>query len=139
MRPLKILIVEDEGAIRRALQRMLSRMGHEILLAANGEEAAELLRSERPDAILMDLRMPGMSGETLYHLIASQYPKLKSRIIVMTGDPEAEDHYEWLEINQLPILMKPFEFSQLEALLRSVVGGQEEQEQPDNHQGLTPS
>lgn len=135
MKPLKILIVEDEAAIRRAMQRMLSRMGHEILLAANGEEAAQLLRSHTPDVILMDLRMPGMPGETLYHLIAGQYPKLKSRVIVMTGDPEAEEHYEWLELNQLPVLMKPFEFSQLEALLRALFAGQEEQEQQDNHQG----
>jgi DNA-binding response OmpR family regulator len=134
MKPIKILIVEDEAAIRRAMQRMLSRMGHEILLAANGEEAAELLRSHTPDVILMDLKMPGMSGETLYHLIAGQYPKLKSRIIVMTGDPEAEEHYEWLELNQLPVLMKPFEFSQLEALLRALFAGQEEQGQQDNQQ-----
>lgn len=135
MKPLKILIVEDESSIRRVMQRMLSRAGHEILLAANGEEAAELLRSHTPDAILMDLKMPGMSGETLYYLIAGQYPKLKSRVIVMTGDPEAEAHYEWLEINQIPVLAKPFEFSQLEVLLRTLAGNLEEQGREDNQQG----
>lgn len=131
-RTLQVLVVEDEPAIRRAVERALTRGGYQVLLAATGEEAAELLRSYQPDAILMDLRMPGMSGETLYHLIAGQYPKLKSRIIVMTGDPEAEDQAEWLEVHRPHVLVKPFELSQLEALLREVCT--QEQEQGQNHQ-----
>lgn len=128
MRSLSVLLVDDEPAIRRALEKALTRMGHRALLAASGEEAAELLQSFPVDVVLMDLRMPTMSGQTLYHLIVSRWPRLASRIVVMTGDPEAEEHNEWLELHDLPILMKPFELGQLEALLRALIADERRQQ-----------
>lgn len=124
MRPLSILLVDDEPAIRRALEKALTRMGHRALLAASGEEACELLQAFPVDVVIMDLRMPSMSGQTLYHSIVSRWPDLTSRVVVMTGDPEAEDHNEWLELHNLPVLMKPFELAQLEALLRAITAGE---------------
>lgn len=124
MRSLSILLVDDEPAIRRALEKALTRMGHRALLAASGEEACELLAAFPVDVVVMDLRMPSMSGQTLYHSIASRWPHLATHVVVMTGDPQAEDHNEWLELHDLPVLMKPFELAQLEALLRAITAGE---------------
>jgi DNA-binding NtrC family response regulator len=115
--PLAVLVVDDEPAIRRALERALKRWGHTVHLATNGEAAIEVLSDQPVDLVVMDLRMPGMSGQTLFHSIAARWPQLVERVIVMTGDLEAEDHYDWLKQHDLPILMKPFELKQLETLL----------------------
>ena len=115
--PLNVLVVDDEPAIRRALERALKRWGHTAHLATNGEAAIEVLGDQPVDLVVMDLRMPGMSGQTLFHSIAARWPQLVERVIVMTGDLEAEDHFDWLKQHDLPILMKPFELKQLETLL----------------------
>ena len=115
--PLTVLVVDDEPAIRRALDRALKRWGHGVHLATSGEAAIEILTDHPVDLVVMDLRMPGMSGQTLFHSIAARWPQLVERVIVMTGDLEAEDHFDWLKQHDLPVLMKPFELKQLETLL----------------------
>ena len=124
---LRILVVDDEPAIRRALERALKRWGHTVHLATSGEAACEVLGTDPVDLVLMDLRMPGMSGQTLFHSIAARWPHLVSRVIVMTGDPEAEDHHDWLRHHALPMLMKPFELAQLERLLGALAAEAEEE------------
>lgn len=120
MKPLSVLIVDDEPAIRRALEKALTRWGHQVLTATSGEAACETLAASSVDLVIMDLRMPGMSGQTLFHSIAARWPQLVNSVIVMTGDPEAEDHNEWLKLHDLPVLMKPFELAQLESLVRTM-------------------
>jgi CheY-like chemotaxis protein len=115
--PLAILVVDDEPAVRRALERVLIRLGHTVQVATSGEAACEILATSAVDLVLMDLRMPGMSGQTLFHSIVARWPHLVSRVIVMTGDPEAQDHHDWLRHNDLPVLTKPFELAQLEQLV----------------------
>jgi CheY-like chemotaxis protein len=72
-----------------------------------------MLGSHKVDAILMDLRMPVMSGQTLFHVILSQWPPMAARIAVMSGDPEAEEEQEWLALYRLPVIAKPFELSRV--------------------------
>ncbi|HEY5647109.1 MAG TPA: response regulator, partial [Pseudomonadales bacterium] len=105
--------VDDEPGIRRVLSRALTRIGHSVLLATTGEEACQVLESSRVDVVMMDLRMPSMSGQTLYHVIASRWPDLVGRVVVMSGDPEATDHESWLGLHDLPVLPKPFDIAQL--------------------------
>lgn len=107
----RILVVDDEPAVRRALEKALTRNGFTVFLANSGEQACELLTTESVDAILMDLRMPSMSGQTLYHVILTQWPPLASRVAIMSGDPE--DQQEWLELYNLPVLAKPFELARV--------------------------
>lgn len=122
MKPRRVLIVDDEPAVRRALEKALSRAGHTVLLAPSGEQACELLAVQQVDAILMDLRMPSMSGQTLFHVILSQWPWLASRIAVMSGDPDAEDQQEWLAIYRLPVLGKPFELARVFDMVEHLCG-----------------
>lgn len=120
MKSLAILVVDDEAAVRRALERALTRLGHKVQVATSGESACETLAISPVDLILMDLRMPGMSGQTLFHSIVARWPHLVTRVIVMTGDPEAQDHHDWLRHNDLPVLTKPFELARLESLVGAV-------------------
>jgi CheY-like chemotaxis protein len=113
MTPFTFLVVDDEPGIRRVLSRALTQSGHTVVLATTGEEACQVLETSRVDVVMMDLRMPSMSGQTLYHAIASQWPELVGRIVVMSGDLEAEDHDGWLSLHDLPVLPKPFDIAQL--------------------------
>ncbi len=114
---LMVLVVDDDPSVRRVLERALQLRGHTPLVAATGDAAFEFLRRHEIDLVLMDLRMPSMSGQTLYHVIASQWPRLASRVIVMSGDPDARDHEEWLSLNQLPVINKPFDLPELYAMI----------------------
>lgn len=124
MRAYTILVVDDEPSMRRVLNRVLTQAGHRVHAASTGEEAVELLRLHAVDAILMDLRMPSMSGQTLYHVIASQWPDLASRVVIMSGDADAEDHAGWLDLHDLPILDKPFQVGDVLRMLARLLASQ---------------
>lgn len=96
-------------------------------MAPTGDAAVEMLRAHEVDVILMDLRMPGMSGQTLFHVIASQWTQLAARTIIMSGDPDARDHEEWLSLNDLPVINKPFDLSDLFALIERVLADERRQ------------
>jgi two-component system response regulator PrrA len=114
----RILVVDDDAAVRRTLQRALDRAGHTVILAASGEQACEILQSGTAvDVALMDLRMPTMSGRTLFQMILAQWPLLAARLAVMSGDPEAEDHAAWMSMHDLPVLPKPFSLEEVYAMI----------------------
>lgn len=72
----KILIVDDEPSIRKVLSRWLEKEGYECRSAANVEEACKLLKEDRFSLILLDLMMPGQSGEVLLSTVGEQYPDI---------------------------------------------------------------
>ena len=84
--PTVILAVDDEPAIRQLLGMSLGRVGYEVLEAAGGEEALEIL-AERPDValVLLDCKMPVMTGSELAEAILAQWPAMK--LIALSGDP----------------------------------------------------
>jgi len=119
--PATVLIVEDEAALRRVLERALAQAGHRVIGAASAETAYELLGSERVDAVLLDVRLPTMSGLALYLAIIHRTPELVGRIAVMTGDADADDLRAWLERNPCTVLRKPFDLQQIVDWLRAVL------------------
>lgn len=105
---LDVLVVDDEPAIRSALARMLGRLGHRTLLAADGEEARATLARQRVDRVILDLRMPRLGGDALLQEIRDRHPALLPRVIRLTGDAE---HPDWQEVARAEggaILAKPF-------------------------------
>lgn len=127
-----ILVVDDEPAIRRTLERALARVGHTVYTAASGEDACELLQAGiAVDLAFMDLRMPGMSGRTLFQVILAQWPDLARRLAVMSGDPDADDHASWLALHDLPILAKPCTLADVYAMVELL--GRREQRKADGH------
>jgi DNA-binding response OmpR family regulator len=111
--PRTVLVVDDEAPLRRVLERSLARHGHRVIGAASAETAYELLGSEQPDALLLDIHLPTMSGLALYLAIVHRWPVLEGRIAIMTGDAEAEDVRTWLERHHCVVIRKPFNLQEV--------------------------
>ncbi len=114
-----VLIAEDEALLREVLQRALEREGYRVLGAGSAETAYELLASQPADAVLLDVRLPTMSGLALYLAIVNRWPALAGRIAIMTGDAEAEEVRAWLERNPCTVLRKPFNLREIFEWLRT--------------------
>jgi two-component system alkaline phosphatase synthesis response regulator PhoP len=127
--PGSILIVDDEAPLRRVLERCLSRQGLRVIGAGSAETAYELVASEQPDAVLLDIRLPTMSGLALYLAIVHRWPRLEGRIAIMTGDAEAEEVRAWLEHHQCVVIRKPFNLRDVSDWLATVFRGMEERKQ----------
>ena len=79
----KILVIDDEPGIRHLLDTLLSRKGYAVVLADGGRKGLELFRRERPDVIVLDLKMPEMDGVTVLQQIRSLNPD--QPVIILTG------------------------------------------------------
>jgi len=116
-----VLIVDDEAPLRRVLQRALEREGYQVIGAGSAETAYELLAAAPADAVLLDIRLPTMSGLALYLAIVNRWPTLTGRIAIMTGDAEADEVRAWLERNPCAVLRKPFNLRQIFQWLDAVL------------------
>ncbi|MBM3299750.1 MAG: response regulator [Deltaproteobacteria bacterium] len=89
-----ILHVEDEDSVRLLYKEVFEELGYQVIEASSGEEALRLLRSNRPDIIILDLKMPGMGGRAF--LTKFQRLKMKIPVVISTaypffkGDPASE-------------------------------------------------
>ncbi len=116
-----ILVIDDDPQLRALVELALKvTAGWTVLEAVSGEEALDLLQTERPDAILLDYHMPGLSGlETLARI--RETPEHRAiPVVAYTADPRA------LDPNDLPeglsgVLLKPFAPDSLAKRLRSLV------------------
>lgn len=117
---INVLFVDDEASLRRVVQRYLTRLGHHVELAANGQEALALLQTRRFDVIVTDLRMPRLGGAELYERLGSLRIPLQRRFLFMSGDIVNEKTLRFLASTGRPYLHKPFELRRLAALIRSI-------------------
>ena len=118
--PRTVLIVDDEAALRRVLERSLAHDGYRVVSTGSAEAAYSVLESERADAVLLDIRLPTMSGLALYLAMVHRWPGLEGRIAVMTGDAEAQEVRTWLVHNRCTVLRKPFNLGEIAAWLEGV-------------------
>jgi len=117
--PARILVVDDEPAIREFLARILRRMGHEPVLAGDGAAALAIVRDDPPDAILCDHRMGAMSGAAFNDAVAKVAPELAGRFAFMTGDVTNPELRAVADARGIPLLAKPFD---IESVERTVAG-----------------
>ncbi|MCQ8241335.1 response regulator [Rhizosaccharibacter radicis] len=117
-----VLVVDDDPRLRRLLQRFLSDNGFRISMAGNAAEARRLLESVQPDAVVLDVTMPGETGLSLCHSLREDGHGLP--ILLLTARGEPEDRIAGLEAGADDYLGKPFEprelLLRLRALLRRV-------------------
>src|ERR1700689_468745 len=92
---LRILVVDDESAIRRALRPPLVELGFQVSEASRGEEALQLLRSSTYDAVLLDVNMPGVGGIETLRRIRGFAPRLP--ILMLTVRDQEEEKVEALD------------------------------------------
>ena len=121
MRPerLRVLVVEDEVAIARAVVTYLQRAGFDVISTQSGDTAINYMKREHVDILLVDLRIPDMRGDIVFESGAAHQPQLRHQTIFMTGDPSerAMDLVHWCNC---PVLAKPFELSAMLAMVNSV-------------------
>ena len=108
----RILIVDDEHSICRALEISFSRAGYDVRAVESAEDAVQLLHVEHFDCLVVDLRMPEMGGDQLFEIAASVQPQLRQRTIITTGDG-SERARELIAACGCASLDKPFDLSAL--------------------------
>ncbi|HZH80010.1 MAG TPA: response regulator, partial [Gemmatimonadales bacterium] len=117
---LSVLIVDDEEALRDALLRFLERRGISGEGAADGTAALRALRERNFDVVISDVRMPGMSGREFLDQLRRDRPGVIPRLVFSTGDTLAPDTAALLRKSGVPTVTKPFDFTQLEGVIRDV-------------------
>jgi two-component system KDP operon response regulator KdpE len=115
----RVLVVDDEPAICKALSIALQRAGYVALTAQSGDGALALLGAEHVDVLLLDLRIPDTRGDVVFELAAATHPHLRHQTIFMTGDiSERADRL--VASCKCPLLRKPFELREMVATIESV-------------------
>ncbi|HEY8104948.1 MAG TPA: response regulator [Gemmatimonadales bacterium] len=117
----RVLVVDDEPALRQALERALRSFGYEVASAADPQSAYILLAEAPFDAILLDLRLKHTMGDAFYLALVRQWPYLRDRVILMSGDPWSIQEGWPPELLACPVLAKPFTLQSLSNLLAQIV------------------
>lgn len=118
-RAVRVLVVDDEPTICKALTIALIREGYEVLAANGGEAAHAVLAAERVDVMIVDLRMPDLRGDVVYHLASALQPWLATRTVFTTGDI-SERAEEIVRACGCPLVRKPFSLAEALAAVRAV-------------------
>jgi two-component system KDP operon response regulator KdpE len=115
----KVLVVDDESSLRRALSTTLTLMGFSVSTQPTGEQAIEFLRNELFDAVLLDINMPGIGGMATCRLLRQQHPRLG--ILMVSVRQDSRDKIEALDAGADDYVVKPYDLPELVARLRAVV------------------
>ena len=113
----KLLVVEDEPALRSVIERMLTRAGYSVLSTGDAEEAMRLWEEERPDLLLTDVVMPGCSGPELVRRLKAAHGPF--RVLYMSGYPG--EHLADMNAGAHSILAKPFTPAELQRRVQAAL------------------
>src|SRR5712691_12970423 len=117
---MKILVVDDERAVRESLRRALELEGYEIELAADGQEALYRLESNaEPDAVILDVLMPGVDGLEVCRTIRRSGSRLP--VLMLTARTQVDERVAGLDAGADDYLTKPFALEELLARVRALL------------------
>ncbi|MBV8302316.1 MAG: response regulator transcription factor [Candidatus Dormibacteraeota bacterium] len=117
-RPKRVLVVEDEEAIRQTLRYNLTREGYQVSEAASGDAALASARRERPDLILLDLMLPGMNGLEVCRVIRQE---MATPILMLTAKSTEVDKVVGLQVGADDYVTKPFSLNELLARVAALL------------------
>lgn len=115
----RVLVIEDDEAVRTVLGRTLSHAGFTPVLAASAQQA-ETLIGENIAAMVVDFRLPGSRGDLFFYYASSKFPLLRRRTVFLTGDTSVEVE-QFVAHTGCPLRHKPFVNASLIGLLKSMV------------------
>jgi two-component system, OmpR family, response regulator MprA len=115
----RVLVVDDDRALRDALRRALTLAGYEIQLAQDGEQALELVVQAVPDAVVLDVGMPGIDGLE----VCRRLRRLGNRvpILMLTARDAVSDRIDGLDVGADDYMVKPFDVGELKARIRALL------------------
>jgi two-component system KDP operon response regulator KdpE len=128
--PIRLLLVDDEPAIRRALRTPLSELGFVIVEASRGEEALLLIQQQSFEAVLLDINMPGLGGMKTLARLRTMAPRLP--ILMLTVQDSEESKIEALDGGADDYITKPFSLRECIARVRSAVRRAQTPQQPED-------
>ncbi len=120
----KILLVDDEPDIRFLTKRMLEKEGHRVTEAENGEMALGLLQRDKPDLILLDVRMPGLNGWEVCRRIKADDRTRSIPVVMFTVRTSEEDMQKSTEYGAEAHINKPFDKKELLQLVEKMLKGE---------------
>jgi DNA-binding response OmpR family regulator len=116
----RVLVIDDEPSICKALRRSLEEDGYDVATACTGEEAEARFKTEWFDLLVIDLRLKDSRGDQLfYHAIACQ-PHLERQSVFLTGDI-TEGGWNLIRATGCPMMLKPYNVDELNYLLHSLL------------------
>jgi len=119
----RILVIDDEPTILQYLSQVLTNEGHEVETVDNASDALEKIKSKRYNLILLDIKLPGMSGIELYEKLRKVAESLARRVVFITGDVMGVDTKEFLSKTKAPYITKPFDAEQLKRDINRILSG----------------
>ncbi|HUP45072.1 MAG TPA: response regulator [Thermoanaerobaculia bacterium] len=120
-RPFRVLVVDDDASIRRMIVAALRRGPYEFFEAQNGKEGLDLMRSERPDVVVLDLMMPVVSGWDVLRE-RQAHPELQTIPVILISANRDPEIASAVDQGVCAFLPKPFDIGALSALVQSCVG-----------------
>jgi len=117
----RILVVDDELMVRQFVSQILLQEGHEVEVVDSAEVALEQVNSKEYQAIMLDIKMPGMSGIELYQHFQKISPALADRVVFITGDIMGTSTMTFLSKTKAPYIIKPFDAKQLRSEVNRVL------------------
>ena len=111
-----ILIVDDEPQVAEVLAKSLEREGHSAQIANSGEEALRILGTHEPDALFLDVSMPGMNGLEVLSQVKRLRPSLP--VVVITGHATADEVAEVKRLGAVDVIAKPAPLTHYQQALR---------------------
>ena len=113
----RVLIIDDEYLIRYSLQKLIEQEGYQVFTAASGQEGLRLFEKQKPDIVILDIRLPDTNGLAL--LITFKEISPSAIVIMATGCPDERSSEEALKMGALDYLEKPVNIGTLKNLMQA--------------------
>lgn len=122
---MKVLVIDDEAPIRLLCRVNLEAEGVDVVEAADGERGLEVARAEKPDAILLDVMLPGLHGWAVAERLLEDETTRNIPIIFLTARADLRDRARGMDLGGVDYVTKPFNPVELAPLVRDVVAAVE--------------
>ena len=118
----RILVVEDEAELVKAMQVRLGASGYDVLVAYDGREGLDVASKEKPDLIVLDLLLPKMDGYKVCGLLKKDARYAKIPIVILTAKAQEEDRKLSEELGAEAYITKPFDYQMILSKIKELIG-----------------